>query len=458
MIDKVKTAILEYKLIEPRDKVVVGVSGGPDSICMLHLLINLREEFNFDIFCVHINHMIRGLDSDMDENYVEKFCMENMIPLDIYRFDIPKIAKEKKISSEEAGRLSRYEAFKDAEIKHGCNKIALAHNKNDQAETLLMRLFRGTSPRGLACMEPMRDGRFIRPLLGVTRTEIERYCLDNQLKPCIDKSNLEPSYTRNKIRLELIPYLEKNYNENLTDSLFRLSKIAGEENSYFNMIVEKFVNKHVELKADDLKIYKADFNMEIFNQEHPTIRKKILIHMAELFNKAENISYANLESAVKFLQDGKTSKRFELPNDLCISSAYGKATIKSLDHKENNAYEVKDVGKLIEKIIDVKDVQNLKSKENVKYFDYDAILDSNLKITLRRRRAGDYIKPLGMKGTKTIKDLFIDTKVPKEDRDSVMLACLGSEVIWIIGSQINENYKITDTTKRAMMLEYKIET
>ncbi|MEI8217226.1 MAG: tRNA lysidine(34) synthetase TilS [Eubacteriales bacterium] len=458
MIDKIKRAILEDKLIVPRDKVVVGVSGGPDSICMLHLLINLREEFNFEIFCVHINHMIRGLDSDMDEKYVENFCVENMIPLDIYRFNIPKIAKEKKISSEEAGRLSRYEAFEDAGIKHGCNKIALAHNKNDQAETLLMRLFRGTSPRGLACMESMRDGRFIRPLLGITRTEIERYCSVNKLNPCIDKSNLEPSYTRNKIRLELIPYLEKNYNENLVDSLFRLSKIAGEEKSYFNMIVEEFVSKHVELNKDMDKILQADFNMEIFNQEHPTIRKKILIHLAEAFDKAENISYANLETAVKFLQDGKTSKKFELPNSLYISIAYGKVTIKSSEDEENNAYEVKDVGRLIEKVVDIKDVQNLKSKEHVKYFDYDAILASNLRIKLRNRRAGDYIKPLGMNGTKTIKDLFIDTKIPKDDRDSIMLVCLGSEVIWIIGSQINENFKITDKTKRAMMLEYKIET
>lgn len=477
LIEKVKNSIIENKLIESGDRVVVGVSGGPDSISLLHALMGLREKLKFDIFCVHINHMIRGLESDLDEEYVKEFCEKYEISISVYKFDIPQLAKEKKLSTEETARICRYEAFESERIKQNANKIAIAHNKNDQVETLLMRLMRGTSPSGLACMKPIRDNIFIRPLLGISRNEIEDYCAKNNLNPRMDQSNSEPIFTRNKIRLELIPYLEQNYNENLTDSLYRLSKIAGEDKSYFAMVVENFITNHVKFspiseqtaKAEPLeKINKAEFSIEEFNQEHPAIRKKILLRLAEEIYKAEDISYVNLESALKFLEEGKTSKKFEFPNGIIIEISYNKGIIKSKISKQNlekenkdsekeNAkvgYEAPRVGKLQETIIRPDKIRDLKNDDYIKYFDYDKILKENLKLVLRNRRAGDFIKPLGMNGTKTIKEIFIDEKIPRDEREEVMVVCLGSKVIWIIGSKINEDFKVTKDTKQVLMLEY----
>jgi tRNA(Ile)-lysidine synthase len=466
LIEKVRKSIIENELIDAGDRIVVGVSGGPDSISLLHALIELKEEFKFHIFCVHINHMIRGSESDLDEEYVKEFCSKHQTPISVYKFDIPKLAKEKKLSTEETARICRYEAFESERVKQNCDKIAIAHNKNDQVETLLMRLMRGTSPSGLACMEPIKDNLFIRPLLGISRDEIDEYCLKNNLNPRIDQSNLEPIFTRNKIRLELIPYLEKNYNENLTDSLYRLSKIAGEDKSYFTVVVEKFIANHVkfsdaestpvtERKSINKKLskpVKAEILIKEFNQEHPAIKKKILLSLAEKIYKAEDISYANLESALKFLESAKTSKKFQFPNEISIEISYDKAIIKKEYIKVGCEETI--LGKLKETIIQPSAITNLKNDDYIKYFDYDEILKENLNIVLRTRRAGDYIKPLGMSGTKTIKEIFIDEKVPREERDEIKLVCLGAKVIWIIGSRINEDFKVTRDTKQVLRLEY----
>jgi tRNA(Ile)-lysidine synthase len=367
-------------------------------------------------------------------------------------------------------------------------------------------------------MEAIRDDLFIRPLLGITRTEIETYCVKNNLNPRMDLSNNEAIFTRNKIRLELIPYIEKNYNENLTDSLFRLSKIAAEDKSYFNMVVENFITNHVKFsKAESSKLAisssqelansalqelansssqelansglqeilnkesqnlsnkntTAEFSIQTFNLEHLAIRKKILLKLAEIISKAEDISYINLESGIKFLEAGKTSKKLEFPNGIIIKISYDTAFLKltptelesskvELTIEKNKdggmyneaAYEITKVGKLVEKVINNMEIKDLNENDNIKYFDYDSVSKDNLKLVLRNRRAGDYIKPLGMKGTKSIKELFIDEKVPKDERDKILLVCLGAKVMWIISSRINEDYKVTKDTKQVLMLEY----
>ena len=555
MIKKIRAAIISDNLIQKGDKIIIGFSGGPDSTCLVHALFNLKDELGFEICCVHINHMIRGVDADLDEAFTKMFCAKLGIELDCYKYDIPSIICEKRLSSEEAGRYARYEAFEISKAKYGANKIALAHNKNDQAETLLMRLLRGTSPTGLACMEPIRDGIFIRPILGIERDEILLYCLENNLNPRIDLSNLESIYTRNKIRLELIPYLEKNYSENLISSLYRLSKIAAEDKGYFKMLIQELADEHVKfsfvadtsnstsnatcddassdtskatwdddsndtssetwndasqlleimvpnseaistLHALDSQIVeslnqkpnRAELANSVMDAKHPAIRKRLMLHIISEIGYAENVSSVNLEAAVKFLETGITSKTFEFPNSIVMETSYGqiifKSTHSNINHKSANkssikgnrsaksletimdqseishnlhkleGYEFFKMGKLNKNIIEPKEILNLKGSDNIKYFDYDKISKSKATLMLRTRRAGDYIIPFGMKGTKKLKEFFIDEKISKAKRDTNPLVCLGSEVVWIIGSRINEEYKITNETARVLMLEY----
>ena len=200
MKPKVIQTIKKYNLINSGDKIVLGVSGGPDSIAMLDILNQLKDEMNFEIYVVHINHNIRGKDADEDEEYVKKFCEKYNIKFFAKKIDVPAIAKNKKIGTEEAGRKVRYEYFEEILKETKSNKIAIAHNKNDKVETIIMHLLRGSGIPGLKGIEPIRGNKFIKPLIECDRQEIEKYCRENNLQPRIDKTNFENEYTRNKIR------------------------------------------------------------------------------------------------------------------------------------------------------------------------------------------------------------------------------------------------------------------
>ena len=234
---KVRDTIKDNELIAQGDKVLLALSGGPDSLCLLHILHDLQGMLNFSLSALHVNHCIRGAAADADEAFLLEHCKELGVELFTERVDVPALAKESGKTEEECGRDVRYRLLKEK----GFDKIAVAHNKNDQAETVLMRIVRGTGVKGLAGMEYKREDGVIRPLLDVERAEIEKYCEDNKLEPRIDSTNSETEYTRNRIRLELIPYLQK-YNPNIIDSLTRLADSArdDEKNEFAKAVVTAF--------------------------------------------------------------------------------------------------------------------------------------------------------------------------------------------------------------------------
>jgi len=238
MKQKILETIKKYNLIEAGDKIVIGVSGGPDSICLLHILNELKNELNFEIVVAHINHMIRK-EADIETEYVKNFCDRLKIECYIKRIDVVKIANNLKRGTEETGRQIRYEFFEEVFKKTNSNKIATAHNNNDKVETILMNILRGSGSSGLKGIEPIREEKFIRPLIETSRDEIEEYCKLNKLNPKIDKSNSENIYTRNKIRNIVIPYIKKEFNPNIIKTINRLSNVATEENEYLEKITEE---------------------------------------------------------------------------------------------------------------------------------------------------------------------------------------------------------------------------
>ena len=240
--DKVINTINKYNMLKPGDKVVIGVSGGPDSITLLNILNNLKEKLNINIYVAHINHMIRK-EADEETEYVKKFCEKIGVNFFCKKIDVEEEAKKKKIGTEEAGRNIRYNFFEEVLKKVGANKIATAHNSNDNAETVLMNIIRGTSTSGLKGIEKVRDGKYIRPLIECGREEIEEYCSFNNLDPRFDKSNEENIYTRNKIRNLLIPFIKKEFNPNIIEGINRLSDIAYMEDNFLNKIVENEYEK-----------------------------------------------------------------------------------------------------------------------------------------------------------------------------------------------------------------------
>lgn len=238
VIDTIK----RYNLIKNGDSIVIGVSGGPDSICLLHILNELKQELNFKIYVAHINHLIRK-EAEEETEYVQEFCKKLGVECFVKRIDVQKEAKELKRGTEETGRKVRYEFFEEVLEKTKSNKIATAHNNNDKVETIIMNILRGSGTSGLKGIEPIREDKYIRPLIDIEREEIEKYCLENKLEPRIDKSNNENIYTRNKIRNVAIPYIKQEFNPNITKTINRLSEVVSEENEYLDKITERTFNE-----------------------------------------------------------------------------------------------------------------------------------------------------------------------------------------------------------------------
>lgn len=309
MKDKMIETIKKYNLIEPKDKIVLGVSGGPDSISMLNILNEIKEEFNFEIYVAHVNHMIRE-EAEDDEKYVQRYCEKNNIQFFVKRIDVQQIANTEKRGTEETGRKVRYEFFEEVMQKVGANKIAIAHNKNDKIETIIMNLLRGSGILGLKGIEPIRDNKYIRPLIDCERQEIEQYCEDNKLNPRIDKTNFENDYTRNKIRNIIIPYIKEEFNPNIIETLDRLSQVATEESNY----VDKQTNKIYQ----DLLIEETQnqiiLKLKEFNEQEKVIKGRIiLLATKQLMGSTQGIEKIHIEDIIK-LCNNNIGNKFLTPN------------------------------------------------------------------------------------------------------------------------------------------------
>lgn len=310
MEEKVLETIKKYNLIVDGDKVVIGVSGGPDSIALLNILINIirKKIIKFEIVVCHINHMIRDEAID-DEKYVINFCKKNKIEYFIKRERVEEIAKNQKIGTEEAGRKVRYEFFNEILKKTEANKIATAHQKNDNVETVLMNIIRGSGTTGLKGIEAKRE-ELIRPLIECSRKDIEKYCIDNNLNPRIDKTNLENNYTRNKVRNMLIPYIEKNFNPNIIEAINRLSDLSKQENYFLEKQTKIFYEEIFEEKTKEY----ICLDLKKFNLLETVIKNRIVLYtINELLETKNGIEKKHIEDIIK-LCNNNIGNKYLIPN------------------------------------------------------------------------------------------------------------------------------------------------
>ncbi len=418
MIEKIKRTLLEENLIEKGDTVLVGLSGGPDSLCLFNCLVNIREEFDLMLMAVHVNHRLRPGICDEEQKRVEQWCQDLDIPCYIMEVNCLLMAKEKAMTSEEAGRDARYEAYLRAsrtikKIPGRTVKIALAHNLEDQGETILMRILRGTGTDGLAGMDYRREWLeetvIVRPLLGVSRVDIEKHLTENNLVANLDKSNEEPIYQRNKLRLELIPYIEEHYNPNITEGLNRLGENARGDRNYFQALAKKGIEKAL--------IGKGRYNLKsLLDMDAPVRKRAYVMIMAEI-GLDQDFTYAHIEALNHLLDQGKTGTSLYLPRGYRVTVEY-------------------------EAVVFYNENQDLSNKA----FPID-LLCSKLKLPegalVRTRKAGDTIS-LEMVGRKKIQDFFVDAKIPRNNRDELPLVARGNEIIAILGEDILLNDVITE--------------
>lgn len=312
MIKTVLGTIRKFNLIENNDKIVLGVSGGPDSISMLDILKKIKKDnsnkLEFNIVVAHINHMIRK-EAKKDEFYVKKYCEKNDIEFYSKSIDVKKLANTNKIGTEEAGRKARYEFFNEILEKTHSNKIAIAHNKNDSAETIIMNIIRGSGISGLKGIEPRR-GKLIRPLIECERKIIESYCEENNLNPRIDKTNFENEYTRNKIRNIVIPYIKKEFNPNIINTLERLSNLVKEEEEYIEkQVINIYNNILVEEKEKEITL-----SLKIFNAQEKVIKSRLILYtITKLLGNSQGIEKIHIEDIIK-LCNNNIGNKYLTPN------------------------------------------------------------------------------------------------------------------------------------------------
>ena len=329
--DKVLNTIKKFNLINKNDTIVIGVSGGPDSMCLLHILNLLKEELEFNIVVAHINHMIRE-EAEEETRYVQEYCEKIGVQCFIKRIDVIKKAEAEKSGTEEAGRKARYDFFEEVLDKVNGNKIAIAHNSNDNAETVLMNIFRGSGTSGLKGIEPIRDNKFIRPLIECERKEIEKYCEDNKLEPKIDKSNFENIYTRNKIRNILIPTIQKEFNTNIIESLNKLSLLAREEEEFVQKYIEELVQNELLEQDENLGNSTSSksivINLKRFNELDGFVKSKVIFYaIKQIQGSTQGIEKIHVDDIIK-LCSKNIGNKYLMPNkNIKVFVKGGKCTI-----------------------------------------------------------------------------------------------------------------------------------
>ena len=467
---RIEKFIQKYHMLTCGDRVIAGVSGGADSVCLFLVLLELREKIGFDLIAVHVHHGLRGEAADQDQRFVEALCEQHRIPLEIFRVNLESIAKKRKQSLEEAGRMVRREAFDSVCKKYGGNKIALAHHQNDNAETLLWNLSRGTGLDGLGGIRPV-NGEFIRPLLCMNRKEIEEYLAKRKQFYCIDETNAGTDYTRNKLRHLVLPILEEQVNSAAVRHMNETMEQIWELQEYMQEQVEaayqECVQEHFE-KACWIQIQQKAF------ETFPELIKKMVIRkgMEQVGGKKRDLSHKHIDVMME-LMNKQVGRTLDLPYEMHAKRNYEGIRLEKrrtyLSGEEKKAGIIQECMaelnipgetiladrnlklrcKILEKPKNLS-IKDIPQKIYTKWFDYDIIKSS---LYIRTRQAGDTIV-IDEKGhQKKLKSWFVDEKIPKEVRDSQLLLAENNEILWVLGHRMSQAYQVKQSTKWILQIE-----
>ncbi len=440
MISKALKTINSYKMLENTENIIVGLSGGADSVSLTHFLYTISKKMNFNLHAVHINHGIRNEEAKRDEIFVKDFCKELKINLIIKEVDIPRISKELKIGMEEAGRKIRYEVFNQVANQNKNSKIATAHTLSDNVETILMRLSRGTGLKGLCGIPPVREN-IIRPLIEIKREEIEEYCHRNNLSYVNDSSNFEKDYTRNKIRLDIIPKF-KEINPNFENAINRAITSIREDENY----LENFANK----------IQSSSSPNEIVSLPC-AIKNRVLMKIINKHSENGSTEQKHIKDLEKIIKN-KQGK-------MCISGgkiiSYSKGNLNVEENSNHEypkwQYPVKNLNILPEigakitlDIISIEEYNKLENKKNIYALDFEKVPPGSV---FRNRRPGDKFTFKERKITKSIKKIFNEVKIPPEDRENIPILANENTVVWTHKIGVSKNFIPNSETKKVAIIK-----
>ncbi|MBE0415694.1 MAG: tRNA lysidine(34) synthetase TilS [Dehalococcoidia bacterium] len=480
-MESLKQRVFEFiqkdGLIQGEEILLVGVSGGPDSVCLLHILCQLKEALGVSLHVAHLDHMLRGADSAADARYVSHLAHRLGIPATVERRDVKVFRAEHRLSLEEAAREVRYDFFARVAESLGAKRIALGHTQDDQVETILMHLMRGTGLGGLRGMQPItlwsspERGAFwvVRPLLEVTRKETEEYCSACDLEPRSDFSNFSPNFLRNRLRYELIPIL-RSYNPNVSAALLRTARAAAADFSFFEQQVSQVWQQVVTEQPNGLLL-----DSEAILSLHPALKRHLLRRvLGEILGELTDIQSIHIEKMMEALSK-PAGKRLSLPRGLvfyvgyntCLvtKGAYDTCPFPPLEgeHRLNLPGDTALPGWRVrasivppgergegfsERSIGVRRAEGADRA----CFDLD---ETGMELVVRGRKAGERFQPLGMREPKKLQDFMVDAKIPRSWRDRVPLVCSPDGILWVVGWRIAERVKVKDSTKQVLHLEFE---
>ena len=440
---RVREYMKQNHMAEPGDGVLAAVSGGADSVCLLLVLKALEESLGIHVAAFHLHHGLRGAEADRDERFVRELCERLQVSLHAVREDVAGYAKTHGLSEEEAGRILRYQWLEKTAGEFGCRRIATAHHKDDQTETVLMNLFRGSGLRGLGGIRPVRElsGELtlIRPLLGINRQEIETYLIEEKEAWCEDSTNKELVYARNKVRNELIPWIREHINDRAEEHILKTAAFASQADEYFVSQAEKLLGDGFQEQEASF----AEIDTALFDSQ-PDIMKSYLIRamIMKVSGNAKDISARHMDAIVALDGPGGGTS-VDLPYGLQAMRSYQKLIIRKAVAEQN----ARGCGKNLQtKVFPWKKDMEIPKNQYTKWFDYDKINDT---LSVRTREPGDYFM-IGNGKTKKLHRFFIDEKIPEELRDHILLLAEGNHVLWIIGYRISEYYKVTEATRNIL--------
>ena len=455
-MQKAFQTIEKYHMIQPGDRVLAGVSGGADSVCLLFTLLEYRKKVSFDIKAVHVEHGIRGEESRQDAVYVEALCQKQNVEYECVSVDIPAMAVTEKLSTEEAGRLARYQIFEEISKSWHADKIAVAHNQNDQAETIVWNLARGSGLDGAAGIRPVRD-RIIRPLLECSRPEIEAYLKQKSITWREDRTNQELDYTRNIIRNCLLPEMAEKLNTGTIQHLAQFGTEMQQTREFLQELVEEACQKIARVRPGQVQI-----DLHQMKKEKEFLQERIIrFCMKEAGCGLKDIQRTHIQS-VRELMEKQSGRQIQLPGGWLVRRTFDQLVIEQDAGKNGEIQQQKILlkipgetqtpwGTFTTKII-FNENQSIPQKKYTKWLSYDKITTG---ICLRTRQSGDFLIVNRQGGHKKLKSYFTDEKIPAEKRNQIPLLTVEQEVIWITGYRISEGYKVEKNTKEILEITYK---
>jgi tRNA(Ile)-lysidine synthase len=452
ILDTVKKTIKTHNLLQRKDKVLIAYSGGPDSTALLSLLLELRELWNLELFLAHFNHKLRSK-AEEDEKFASEVARKNSLPFFLGVEDVRCFARERKVNTEEAGRELRYDFLKKTASRVGANKIATGHTMSDQAETFLMRLLRGSGLLGLSAIYPAVEEMIIRPLIDVERKDIVTYLRGKDLPYRVDESNFDRRFFRNKIRLELIPYIQKHFEPRIVPHLGRITSILQAEEALLEELGKEKAQRAIE-KIDNQAVLKRTHLVSLPLALQRRVMREFLLRLK---GDLREVSFTDIESVLSL---GK-EKEFQLKKNLILRR---QGDIVGL--KERNLprveYEYCWEGKdsLHIQQIDLNFEGRKARTEKFKEFDFDdrkvAFLDKaklRFPLIVRNRRKGDRYRPLGAPGKKKLKEIMRAKGIPARERERRPVFLSAGEIVWVLGLPVSEEFKIDEKTEEVFVIK-----